>query len=36
MNHSKLPIKIILLLLSILLLVSCTNVVMPTPEVSLP
>lgn len=36
MNHTKLPIKILLLLLSILLLVSCTNVVMPTPEVSLP
>ena len=36
MNHTKLPLKIILLLLSILLLVSCTNVVMPTPEVSLP
>ncbi|MBR6553609.1 MAG: extracellular solute-binding protein [Clostridia bacterium] len=32
----KLPIKILLLLLSLLLLVSCTNVVMPTPEVSLP
>ena len=36
MNHTKLPLKILLLLLSILLLVSCTNVVMPTPEVSLP
>ena len=32
----KLPIKILPLLLSLLLLVSCTNVVMPTPEVSLP
>ena len=34
MTHTKFYTKLILLILSLLLLVSCTNVVMPTPEVS--
>lgn len=34
MTHTKFYTKLLLLILSLLLLVSCTNVVMPTPEVS--
>ena len=36
MIHTKFYTKLLLLLLCLLLLVSCTNVVMPTPEVSAP